>query len=277
MSQTPVSDAELDARFAPIYRRIAEGAVAREQQRTLAFEPVAWLREAGLGALRVPQSHGGLGASLAQLLRQLVRLGQADSNLPQIFRAHFGFVEGRLASNDAASQDYWFARVVAGELWGAAMAERSDSTGNTVQLSDTQDGYRLDGEKYYCTGTLYADWVAAVANHGDDFVSLAVPTGAPGVERLDDWDGFGQRLTGSGTTRFTQVSVRPTTCCAASPRASCVPSLISRRSTRPCTWPPWPALPAPYWPMPWPSFRVAPVPLVYRGSRSRPKTRWCKQ
>ena len=209
MSQTSVTDAELDARFAPLYARIAEGAVAREQQRTLAFEPVAWLREAGLGALRVPRSHGGLGASLPQLLRQLVRLGQADSNLPQIFRAHFGFVEGRLASNDAASQDYWFARVAAGELWGAAMAERTDSTGNTVQLSDADDGYRLDGEKYYCTGTLYADWVAAVANHGDDFVSLAVPTRAAGVERADDWDGFGQRLTGSGTTRFTQVAVQP--------------------------------------------------------------------
>lgn len=208
MSQIPITDAELDARFAPIYARIAEGAVAREQQRTLAHEPVAWLREAGFGAVRVPRSHGGLGATLPQLLRQLVRLGQADSNLPQIFRAHFGFVEGRLSSNDAASQDYWFARVVAGELWGAAMAERTDSTGNTVQLSDGDDGYRLDGEKYYCTGTLYADWVAAVANHGDDFVSLAVPTRAPGVEREDDWDGFGQRLTGSGTTRFTQVRVQ---------------------------------------------------------------------
>ncbi|MCO7515964.1 acyl-CoA dehydrogenase family protein [Pseudomonas guariconensis] len=207
MSSSPLTDAELDSRFEPIYARIAAGAVAREQQRTLAHEPVAWLREAGLGALRVPRSHGGLGASLPQLLRQLVRLGQADSNLPQIFRAHFGFVEGRLSSNDAASQDYWFARVVAGELWGAAMAERTDSTGNTVQLSEGQDGYQLDGEKYYCTGTLYADWVAAVANHGDDFVSLVIPTHIPGVEVIDDWDGFGQRLTGSGTTRFHQVAV----------------------------------------------------------------------
>ena len=207
MSQLAITDVELDARFAPIYQRIAEGAVAREQQRSLAHEPVAWLRQAGLGAIRVPRSHGGLGASLPQLLRQLVRLGQADSNLPQIFRAHFGFVEGRLAANDAASQDYWFARVVAGELWGAAMAERTDSTGNSVRLSDEGDGYRLDGEKFYCTGTLYADWVAAVANHGDELVSLAVSTRAPGVEVLDDWDGFGQRLTGSGTTRFKQVRV----------------------------------------------------------------------
>lgn len=207
-SNTAITDAELDARFGPIYTRIAAGAVEREQQRALAHEPVAWLRAAGFGALRVPQVHSGLGASLPQLLRQLVRLGQADSNLPQIFRAHFGFVEGRLSAADADSQQYWFARVAAGELWGAAMAERTESTSNTVQLSDSgEGGYRLDGEKYYCTGTLYADWVAAVANHGDDFVSLAVPTRAAGVEVVDDWDGFGQRLTGSGTTRFNHVAV----------------------------------------------------------------------
>lgn len=76
MSQTTITDAELDARFAPVYARIAEGAVAREQQRTLAHEPVAWLREARFGALRVPRSHGGSGATLPQLLRQLVRLGK---------------------------------------------------------------------------------------------------------------------------------------------------------------------------------------------------------
>ena len=32
---------------------------------------------------------------------------------------------------------------------------------------------------------------------------------APGVERIDDWDGFGQRLTGSGTTHFRRVPVPP--------------------------------------------------------------------
>lgn len=211
--ELPVTDAELDARFDPVFTRIAASAVEREQQRQLAFEPVAWLREAGFGALRVPRRHGGLGASLPQLLRLLVRLGEADSNLPQILRAHFGFVEGRLAARDEASQDYWFAKVAAGELWGAAMAERTDSTGNTVSLTPTgaEDGeadFRLDGQKYYCTGTLYADWVAAVAADGDDFVSLAVPTRAPGVEVVDDWDGFGQRLTGSGTTRFSAVPVQ---------------------------------------------------------------------
>lgn len=201
------SYAALQARFKPLFAQIGEGAVAREQQRELAFEAVALLRDAGFTALRVPQVHGGAGISLPVLFGLLIDLAEADSNLPQIVRAHFGFVEGRLSAREPASQDYWFAKVVAGQLWGAAMAERSDSSTNSVSLEAAEEGWRLNGEKYYCTGTIYADWVAAVAMHDKDFVSVVVAVDAPGVTREDDWDGFGQRLSGSGTTRFEQVAV----------------------------------------------------------------------
>src|SRR5690606_1024570 len=128
-------------------------------------------------------------------------------NLPQIFRAHFGFVEGRLNDPDDVSRDIWFPRIVAGELFGAAMAERGPATGNTVTLTADGDGWLLDGEKYYRNGTPYADWIAVSASLGDEPVAGAVPTGAPGVTRLDDWDGFGQRMTASGTTRFEKVRI----------------------------------------------------------------------
>ncbi|NMZ35577.1 acyl-CoA dehydrogenase family protein [Pseudomonas proteolytica] len=202
-----MSNTQLHERFAPVFQRIAQGAVQREQERTLAFDAVGWLKHAGFGALRVPRSQGGLGASLPELFALLTELGSADSNLPQIVRAHFGFVEGRLVSQDSESQAYWFPKVVAGQLWGAAMAERSDTTTNSVTLKPTAAGWQLDGQKYYCTGTLYADWIAVAAADGADFISVVVPTDAPGVTRVDDWDGFGQRLSGSGTTRFDQVAV----------------------------------------------------------------------
>lgn len=54
----------LAARFRPIFARIAEGAVERERSRTLPFEPIQWLKQAGFGAVRVPVEFGGAGASL---------------------------------------------------------------------------------------------------------------------------------------------------------------------------------------------------------------------
>ncbi|WAW90464.1 hypothetical protein LPY95_17645 [Xanthomonas citri pv. malvacearum] len=204
------TDAALAQRFDPVFARIAEGALARERERILAHEPVAWLRAAGFGAVRVPQAHGGLGASLPQLLRLLARLGEADSNLPQILRAHFGFVEGLYGStaDDAALRARWFPRVAAGALFGAAMAERGPATENTLTLRRDGAHWQLDGEKFYSTGTLYADWILAAAVDGGDQLALAVPADAQGVTRIDDWDGFGQRLTGSGSTHFRAVRLQ---------------------------------------------------------------------
>ena len=50
-------------KYRPIFEKIAEGALAREQQRTLPFEQIKWLKSAGFGALRVPIQYGGEGFS----------------------------------------------------------------------------------------------------------------------------------------------------------------------------------------------------------------------
>lgn len=199
----------LAARFRPIFARIAEGAVARENERRLPRAEVQWLREAGFGAIRIPADEGGSSASLPQLFRLLTELAEADPNLVQILRAHFAFVEIRLNSEDAGIRSQWFDRIVAGQLVGAAMAERTSVTETTLALVREGEHFRLSGEKYYCTGTLYADWVSAGAKdqESDERVSVLVSTAAQGVSRIDDWDGFGQRLTGSGTTRFDNVLV----------------------------------------------------------------------
>ena len=202
---TPPSDASLDERFGPIFTRIREGALAREQSRELAHEAVQWLRDAGFGALRVPRALGGSGATLPQLFRLLVALGEADSNLPQILRAHFAFVEGRLNATDDPQRERWLERIAQHALFGAAMAERTAATETTVTLTREDDHWRLNGEKFYSTGTIYSSWIVAAARDGEARVSLAVPADAPGVAVVDDWDGFGQRLTGSGTTRFDNV------------------------------------------------------------------------
>jgi long-chain alkane monooxygenase len=199
------SDGELIDRFQPIFDRIARDAVQREQKRELAFEPVAWLREARFGALRVPREQGGSGATLPQLFRLLVHLAEADSNLPQILRAHFAFVEILLNGGDTRAKHLWLPRIASGALVGAAMSERTEATQNTVKLTREENHWILDGKKYYCTGTIYADWIAAAAMDGDQHVSVTLPATAPGVTRADDWDGFGQRLTGSGTTHFDRV------------------------------------------------------------------------
>jgi alkylation response protein AidB-like acyl-CoA dehydrogenase len=199
--------AELAARFRPIFARIAEGAVERERSRTLAHEPVAWLREAGFGAVRIPKAYGGLGATIPQLFRLLLELAEADSNISHLFRGHFAFLEARLNLPEPAVHARWFPQIVKGVVLGYAMAELTEHTGGSARLLNEDGQLLVDGTKYYSTGTIYADWIIVALLEGEDRVSVAVPSNAPGVTRLDDWDGFGQRLTGSGTTKFDRVKV----------------------------------------------------------------------
>ncbi len=41
------------SRFRPVFEKIAQGAIQREKERILPFEPIQWLKELKLGAVRV--------------------------------------------------------------------------------------------------------------------------------------------------------------------------------------------------------------------------------
>ncbi|MEM8258500.1 acyl-CoA dehydrogenase family protein, partial [Morganella morganii] len=113
----------LAQRFRPIFARIAEGAVERERQRELPHEAIAWLKQAGFGAVRVPREHGGAGASLPQLVQLLIELAEADSNITQALGGHFSFVEDRLNAEPGPGRDRWLRRFVEGDLVGCAWTE----------------------------------------------------------------------------------------------------------------------------------------------------------
>ncbi|WLG93578.1 acyl-CoA dehydrogenase family protein [Pseudomonas sp. FP198] len=201
----------LAARFRPIFARIQAGALEREQTRSLPFEQVKWLKEAGFGAVRVPVEYGGAGASLPQLLQLLIELAEADSNLPQALRGHFAFVEDRLNAHATRPQDVWFKRFVDGDLVGNAWTEiGAVKLGQVItRVSRRGDQWVVNGTKYYSTGSIFADWIDLYAQRDDTGADViaAVSVHQPGVRQSDDWDGFGQRTTGSGTSVFENAVV----------------------------------------------------------------------
>jgi alkylation response protein AidB-like acyl-CoA dehydrogenase len=206
-----LTDEALNERYQPVFLRIAEGAAKRESERVLPFEQVEWLREAGFVALTVPPEFGGQGASITQLIRLLIELGEADSNVPQLLRAHYFVVEAFLSGPTSASRDHWLRTVADGAIFGNASHERSAATVGTyaTKARKNEDGtWTLNGQKHYSTGSLFSDWVYVFAENADGGgVRLITSAKAPGVELVDDWDGFGQKLTASGTTIFNDVVV----------------------------------------------------------------------
>ena len=211
VSTSRPTDDELLARFRPLFARIGKQAADREQDRRLPYEEVRALRDAGFGAIRLPAEHGGLGASIPQLFLLLIELAAAESNLSQALRVHFSFTEGILAEPDSDRRRRWLSRISGGALLGAATSERGNQRATFSTTVRAADGkLLLNGTKYYSTGTLYADYISTFAvNDNGEPVRLVVAADAPGVAQEDDWSGFGQRLTASGTTRFDDVEVDP--------------------------------------------------------------------
>lgn len=203
-------DAEL-ARLQPLFDRIEQGAAERERERILPFAEVALLKEAGYGALRLPRADNA-GLTFRQLLKIVIRLGAADSNIAHIFRNHFTVNELYVRRSQTPQGRFWKEAVAGGATFGLGNIELGSKTAGGVLPSTTLtpegDGFRLDGTKYYTTGTLYSDYVLVRAATPDErLASVIVPVRREGIEIVDDWDGIGQRLTASGTAHFRAVRV----------------------------------------------------------------------
>lgn len=201
---------ELASRFRPIFRQIRESAVEREQTHRLPREEIAALKEAGFTTLRLPEAEGGFGATLPELFNLLIELAEADPNVTNALRAHFGFTEEVLNSPFKDYRDAWVKRIAAKQTSGSGFSEaEGNSVGHfSTRLVRDGENWRLDGEKFYTTGSLFADWINLGADDEDgNFILAQVPTNAPGVTILDDWDGFGQQLTASGTAKFSNVTL----------------------------------------------------------------------
>lgn len=184
-------------------------APARERRRSLLYDRVAELQAIGFGSLRLPVADGGGGHSLREFFQTLITVAAADSNLAHIFRGHIAFVESILIDSDESRRQRWLARFRSGELVGNASSERQETSDITTRLTADGDALVLDGTKYYTTGSIYADWIHLSAMKDDERVAVTVSAREPGVQSTDDWDGFGQQLTGSGTTVFDRVPVDP--------------------------------------------------------------------
>ena len=201
---------ELASNFRPTFARIKEGALIREQQHILPYEQLQWLKDIGFTRLRLPKAHGGFDATIPELFVLLIELAEADSNLPQALRVHFGFTEDVLVSKDKAFQQRWISRIANGETVGSAWSEGGKS--QSISLKRTY--IEIVTEKFALKAkilhhrSLYADWVdVGVTDLKGESGSVVVRREDEGVEIVDDWNGFGQQLTASGTAYFHDVLV----------------------------------------------------------------------
>jgi alkylation response protein AidB-like acyl-CoA dehydrogenase len=200
---------DLVSRFTPVFDEVGRDAVLRERERRLPYAEVAALRDAGFTRVTLPSRFGGDDATPSQLFELLAELARRDPNLAQLLRSHFSFADRALHAPAGARRERLLGLIADGSIHGNATFERGPASIGSVTTVITRDatGLRLDGRKFYSTGTLFADLVSVLAERDGEPVTALIRADAPGVDRVDDWTGFGQRMTGSGSTVFTGVRI----------------------------------------------------------------------
>ena len=206
------SDAEAIAVAKSLAAEFAAGAAERDRDRRLPAAELDRFSQSGLWAITVPKTYGGAGVSTATLTEVIATVSAADPSIGQIPQNHFAGLDAIRATASAAQKTLWFSRVLAGARLGNASSEAGGRHVGDLRTRVVRQGdhYVLNGEKFYATGALFAHYVPVGAVDDEGKVNLViVPRDAPGLTVVDDWSGFGQRTTASGSVRLDDVRIGP--------------------------------------------------------------------
>jgi len=191
-------------------KQIRGESMVRDRERRLPVDEIESFSQTGLWGITVPKEYGGPGVSTTTFTEVVAIVSEADASIGQIPQNHYANVEEIRLIGTEAQKRFFFDRILKGERLGNAAVERSGKNviANQTRLEPDGDGYRLSGEKFYCTGALFAHWVPVrVTNPEGKRVLAIVNRHSEGLTVIDDWSSFGQRTTASGTVVLKNVRV----------------------------------------------------------------------
>lgn len=182
----------------------------RDRQRKLPWAEIEQFTRSGLGSISIPREYGGPQVSFVTLAEVFAIISAVDPALGQIPQNHFGILHVLQGAASESQKKQLFQSVLDGWRIGNGGPERG--TKNTLdvkaRISAEGEGFVINGQKFYSTGALFAHWVAVKALDDEGRQVMAfVRRGTPGLRIVDDWSGFGQRTTASGTVLLNNVPV----------------------------------------------------------------------
>ena len=204
------SDAEaLDIAHA-LAEQFKSNAVQRDAQRILPFQEIEAYSQSGLWAITVPKQYGGAEVSSLTVAKIIALMSGVDGSIGQIPQNHFYALEVLRNTGTAQQKQKLYTEVLKGARFGNALAEfkTKNATQKQTAITPTEHGFVVNGEKFYCTGSLFAHRIPTLVKDHENREFLAfIARESEGLELIDDWSGFGQRTTGSGTVKFNNVPV----------------------------------------------------------------------
>jgi SfnB family sulfur acquisition oxidoreductase len=204
------SDAEALEVARRLSREFAVEASLRDQEGYLPIAEIDAYSQSGLWGINVPNAYGGAGVSYATLAEVIRILAEGDSSIAQITQNHLALVAHVTLDATEDQKRELFGLVLQGIRFGNAFSEKGSKNVAAFETKVRRDGEFavVRGQKFYTTGALLAHIVPIVAvdDEGKGWLVFA-DRDAPGLTVINDWSGFGQRTTASGSIRIEDVRV----------------------------------------------------------------------
>lgn len=184
----------------------------RDQNRELPVQEVELFSQKGLGGIRIPREFGGAFVSNKTLAKVFRIINKADSSLGQIPQNQIALLNMINIMGSHEQKNFVFGEILQGKRLANGGPERHTKDTKTLntRLSIEDGRYFVTGEKFYSTGSSFADWLAIKAIHPEGYIVLTlVERHQNGVTVVDNWNGFGQRTTSSGTVTLAHVEINP--------------------------------------------------------------------
>lgn len=204
------SDAEAVSIARELAAEFVMGSAARDAERKLPFDELDRFSQSGLWGMNIPKAYGGPAVSYVTVAEAFKIISAADASIGQIAQNHVSLLDIIRIDPDEQRKRHYFNAALNGFRFGNALSERGGKTIFDFKTRIVREGghYLLSGEKFYSTGALFAHIVPVQAiNEAGKSVMAMVARDAPGLSVIDDWSGFGQRTTASGTVRLEAVRV----------------------------------------------------------------------
>ena len=182
-------------------------AAGRDRDGGHAAQEKQWIADAGLLTLAVPREFGGAGAPWPAIYATIRAIARVDSALAHLL----GFQCLQVVSVDVWGNPAQRARYLRGTVearwwWGNAVNPLDT---RLVATATTDGGYRLNGQKGFCSGTRGSQMMTVSAHDPQTGkpIFAVVPTTRDGITVNEDWNPIGQRQTDSGSVSFAQVKI----------------------------------------------------------------------
>ncbi len=222
---------ELIGRAAELGRtRFAPRAARHDREASFPFDNYRDLRDAGLLAICVPKSYGGLGADFATYVMVAAEIGRWCGSTALSYNMHVcscmwsGFIADALDMTPAQRADHeriraiHYARIVdEGKVYSQPFSEGGAAAAGKAPwgtlAARVDGGYVVNGKKIFASLAGAADYYGVLCTLDRpgatqrDSLYLAVPADAKGVTVTGEWDPLGMRGTVSRTLLFDDVFV----------------------------------------------------------------------